>query len=63
MSFVLPLCRWSIKRCATRNKNYYTARPKHEAFESPAKSDRMGCFDDYCVAMIPIEAKEFCYSD
>lgn len=39
------------------------ARPKHEAFESPAKSDRMGCFDDYCVAMIPIEAKEFCYSD
>ena len=39
------------------------ARPKHESFESPAKSDRMGCFDDFCFAKIPMEEKEFCYSN
>ena len=36
-------------------------KPGHEAFVSPATSNRMGCFDGYCVATLPMERKEFCY--
>ena len=37
--------------------------PVHEAFESPAESKRGGCFDGYCVAVIPMFLKEFCYDE
>ncbi|MBR6449451.1 MAG: hypothetical protein IKS96_05845 [Fibrobacter sp.] len=37
------------------------AIPQHEAFESPAKSNRKGCFEGYCVATFPIARKEVCY--
>lgn len=37
------------------------AIPQHEAFESPAKSNRNGCFEGYCVATFPIARKEVCY--
>ena len=36
-------------------------RPEHEAFVSPAASNRVGCFDGYCVATLPMMVKEFCY--
>jgi len=35
--------------------------PEHEAFVSPAASNRMGCFDGYCVATLPMKIKEYCY--
>ncbi|WP_295070956.1 hypothetical protein [uncultured Fibrobacter sp.] len=37
------------------------AIPQHEAFENPAKSNRNGCFEGYCVATFPIARKEVCY--
>ena len=35
-------------------------KPGHEAFESPATSNRMGCFDGYCVATLPMVEKVAC---
>ena len=30
-------------------------------FRAPASSNRVGCYDGYCVATLPIEDKEYCY--
>ena len=35
--------------------------PEHEAFVSPAASNRMGCFDGYCVATLPMKIEKYCY--
>lgn len=33
-------------------------KPEHEAFVNPALSNRMGCFDGYCVATLPMMIKK-----
>lgn len=36
-------------------------RPFFDEFNSPSSSKRMGCFDGYCVATLPMVEKEVCY--
>ena len=36
-------------------------RPFFDVFDSPASSNRGGCYDGYCVATLPIVKEEFCY--
>ena len=36
-------------------------RPFFDVFDSPASSNRAGCYDGYCVATVPIVEEEYCY--
>lgn len=36
-------------------------RPFFSYFNAPASSKRIGCFDGYCVAFLPIVEKEYCF--
>ena len=36
-------------------------RPLFDVFDSPASSNRAGCYDGYCVATVPIVEEEYCY--
>lgn len=36
-------------------------RPFASVFDSPAASNRAGCYDGYCVATVPIVEEEYCY--
>lgn len=35
--------------------------PFSDNFKSPASSNRVGCYDGYCVAMLPMVDKDVCY--
>ena len=39
----------------------YKENPLGQIYGSPKMSNRMGCFDSYCVTTLPIEKEEFCY--
>ena len=36
-------------------------RPFFDVFDSPASSNRAGCYDGYCVATLPMADNDFCY--
>ena len=39
------------------------AIPHHEAFETPAVAERLGCFDGFCFSSMHSVVKEHCYDE
>lgn len=58
-NYVNVIAESDTTRWFTYDKN--PVRPYFDDYDSPSSSNRVGCYDGYCVATLPMADKDVCY--